>query len=158
MAVELYLGQRVEEMVLQAMAQVLAVFCFVFDVFLCECTGFPHAHNARYIERARAHAFFMAPAVYLADEANARATAHIERACAFGSVEFVGRDGEEVDVHGFDIERVFANGLCCVCVEIDVFCTANRPDFFYCLAGADFVIGRHDGDKRGVVCDGVCNI
>ena len=100
----------------------------------------------------------MAPAVYLADEANARATAHIERACAFGTVEFVGGDGEQVDVHGFDIERVFANGLCCICVEIDVFCATDRPDFFNRLAGADFVVGRHNGDEYGVICDGVFNV
>jgi len=80
----------------------------------------------------------------------ARAAANVERADSFGAVEFVRGSGKKIDAESFYVEGNFSGGLYSVGVEIDVALCGELSNFGERLHGAEFVVGVHDGDERGV--------
>ena len=60
---------------------------------------------------ARAQAALLAAAAHLRLQAHARAAADVDGAHALGPVQLVARDGQQVDVHGVDVEGDLAHRL-----------------------------------------------
>jgi len=83
-----------------------------------------------------------------------RAAANVESADTFGAVKLVRGDGKKIDAEGFYIERNFSGGLHGVGVEIDIALRGEFADLSERLHGAEFVVGVHDGDERGVRAKG----
>jgi hypothetical protein len=81
------------------------------------------------------------------------AAADVEGADALGAVEFVGREAHQVDAESADVDGDLADGLRGVGVQRDAALTADRGDLSKRLDDADFVVGEHHRDKRGVVAD-----
>jgi len=79
-----------------------------------------------------------------------RAAANVKCADAFGAVEFVRGNGKKIDAESFYVERNFSGGLYGVGVEINVTLRGEFSDLRERLHGAEFVVGVHDGDERGV--------
>src|SRR5690606_19214247 len=61
-------------------------------------------------------------------EAHPRLAAHIQCADALGTIDLVAGNGEQVDVHGIDIERDLAYGLRRVGMEEDALLAAQLAD------------------------------
>ncbi len=62
----------------------------------------------------------------------------------------MGGDGKKIDAESFYVEGNFSGGLDGVGVEIDVALCGELSNLCERLHGAEFVVGVHDGDKRGV--------
>lgn len=74
----------------------------------------------------------------------------VEGADAFGSMEFVGGEGDEVDGMGGDVQGNFSGGLYGVGVEEGLVFMGDLGEFVDGLDGSDDVVGGHDGDESGI--------
>ncbi len=77
----------------------------------------------------------------------------IEEADALGAVEFMGRCGQHIDVHGLYVDGQMADGLDRIRVEEDSALLTDRPDLRDRLDGPDLIVGGHDRDQAGVLPD-----
>ena len=84
---------------------------------------------------------------------HARAALDPERPGAFRAVEFVRRQGEQIDAERAHVDRNFARRLHGVGVHQRATFVGDRRDIGDRLNGSDFVIGVHHRDERGVVGD-----
>ena len=64
---------------------------------------------------------------------------------------------EKIDAERVDVERNFSGGLHGVGVKEDVVLRGDLADLFERLDGAEFVVGVHDGDERGLRADGIAD-
>jgi len=113
-----------------------------------EFGGFAEADDAGNVFRTGAETALMVAAVKKLLQT--RAAANVKRSDAFGAVEFVGGDGKKIDAESFYVERNFSGGLHGIGVEIDVTLRGEFSNLRERLHGAEFVVGVHDGDERGV--------
>lgn len=82
-----------------------------------------------------------------------------EGAGAEGAEEsLVSWDGEEIDVHGLDIDGDVSDGLCAIDDEGDGHVSADAADLGDGLDGAGDVAGVEDGDEAGLGSDGAADI
>ncbi len=114
--------------------------------------GRRHAYHAGHILGARTAAPLLGAALDQAGEQDA--LAGVEGAHPLGPVEFVGRQGEHVDVFRPHVDGQMSRRLHRIGVEKDVLFPADGPDLSHRLDGADLVVGVHDGDQAGVGADG----
>ena len=122
--------------------------------------GLAEADDAGDVESAGTETALMSPAVHLLGERDAGwAATDPESADAFGPVDFVSGEGQQVDGAAGDVDGEFAHGLGRVGVKEDAVFAAERADFADGLQGANFIVGRHDGDEeRPGVFDGAAEI
>src|ERR1700722_1679067 len=101
----------------------------------------------------------MAATVNLRGDLHARiATAHVESAHAFGSVDLVPGERSDIDIVGDYVERYLAHNLHRIGVEDDTLLMAEFADFANRLKHADLVVGRHDGDENRLVVHGALQV
>ena len=113
--------------------------------------GFAQAYNSGYVFRTGPEsALVMATVKKLAD---ACAAANVESADAFGPVEFVAGEREQIDVQRVHVEGKFSGGLDSVGVEINFVFFGDAADFFERLDGPQLVVGVHHGEKDGFGAD-----
>src|SRR5262249_55023242 len=97
---------------------------------------------------ARAEAALVVPAVE--QLLNASASANVQGADALGAIYFVCGERKEIDAKHIYIDRDFAGGLYCVCVEANISFSGDSPDFSERLNRAELVVGVHDADQNGL--------
>ena len=108
--------------------------------------------DASHVFRAAATAFLLAATD---DEGRvAGAASDVERADAFGSVELVAREAEEVDGRVLQGDGDFAHGLNRVGVEVGTLRAGDGGGFLHREEDAGLVVGPHERDDGGVVADG----
>ena len=72
----------------------------------------------------------------------------VERADAFGAVDFVRRNREEINAVPLNVHGNFADGLHGVHVKQDFLFLGDFADFLDGLENADFVVRLHDRDEN----------
>jgi len=121
-------------------------------LFLRDGTRLAQADDARNIERAGAHAAFVSAAVNQRHQLHARIlAAHIERACAFRTIQFVSGDGHDIEVHFVYVDWNLANCLHRVGMENHTALAAQLADFRDRLQHANLIVGCHDRDQNRLV-------
>lgn len=110
-----------------------------------EFGGLAHADEGGDIFGAAAAIVFLGAAALPGLPASA--AADVEGAGAFGAVEFVGGDREEVEGEVTEVEGDFAGGLDCVNMEGDVVFSAEFAECANVKEGAGFVVGPHDAGE-----------
>jgi hypothetical protein len=127
----------------------------VFDVMGLsdgEAGGCSEAGDGGDVLSARPAGIFMGAPVSESGEGNAGVEP--EDAGTFRTVKFVSGDREGGDTEDGRIHRDFSKRLDCVGVEKNTAGLANLAYFREGLDDAGFVVGVHEGDKRGVRTDG----
>ncbi len=74
----------------------------------------------------------------------------IQRADSFGPVNLVRRDGQKLNSQIIHMERDLADGLHRICVHRHATRAGDAADLRDRLDCSHFIVGMHDGDKRGV--------
>ena len=109
------------------------------------------ADDGRHVQRSRSQPAFLAAAVdERFDRHCARVPAHVQRSDAFGPVDLVGADRQQVDRHCLDVERHAPERLRGVDMEDCVRVAHRFADGGNRLDRSDFVVGRHHRDEHGV--------
>ena len=88
--------------------------------------------------------------MHLALNAHTRLAANVECANALGAVYLVRRKTHQIDLQMVNIEIDLAGSLRSVAVKDNAALAAELANTGNILNDADFVIHRHDRDKRGV--------
>jgi len=127
-----------------------------FERDASEFRGFAEANDAGDIFGAGAEATLVVAAVEKLAEA--RAALDEERADAFGSVELVAGEREQIELQGFDIEGNFCGGLHGVRMEVYIGFGGDTANFSERLDGAEFVVGVHHGDENGFGAKGAAEL
>ena len=125
-------------------------------MLVCQFRRFTKAHNAGNVFRAGALAALLCPAFDEVFQDNA--FADIQRARAFGAVELMPRDGKKIDIHLVYINGHRAESLHGIGMKHNALFLAHRADLLNGLDGADFVVGKHDGNQDGLVRNGVFHL
>ena len=102
-----------------------------------------HAGDRRDVFRPRPALVFVRAAEH--DGLNRQSAAQEKQTCAFGSIEFVGRETGSIDQRHFDLR--FPKRLHDVAVKERAFAPANLGDFAQWLDHASFVVRGHDGNE-----------
>jgi hypothetical protein len=123
-------------------------------LLLGDLAGGAKANGKRGGESAATEAPLLPSSALEGLEADARPAADVEGADALGAVELVAGDGEEVDVHGVDVDGDLADGLGGIGVEEDLALAAHAADLGEGLNDADLVVDGHDGDEDGLGAHG----
>jgi hypothetical protein len=110
---------------------------------MAEARSFAEANSHGRWDGAAAEAALLAATADDGLEAHARASADVERANALWAVEFVSRDGSEVEIPLVDVDFDLAGGLRDVRMEEDLVCAAKLAYLLHRLDDADFVVDRH---------------
>ena len=145
--VEATIGDACEDALLENVAQAGDARGVRFEREAGEFSGFAEADDASDIFGAGAEAALVMSAIEKLAEA--RAVFDEESANAFGGVELVAGEREQIKLQGFDVEGNFSNGLNSIGVEVDVSFGGNFPDLGERLDGAEFVVRVHHGDENG---------
>ena len=74
---------------------------------------------------------------------------HVEGTDALGAVEFMGRKGQKIDVHGLHVDGDMGRGLDRVGMEQDPLFPAEGADLRHGLQGPDLVVGEHHRHENG---------
>ena len=82
----------------------------------------------------------------------------VQHAHALGAVELVGGERQHVNILGLHVNVQVARRLHRIGVEQHALLPAHRADLRDGQDGADLVVGVHDGDKAGVLPDGVSHL
>jgi hypothetical protein len=126
------------------------------DPDVCKFGGFAEADDAGYVFGSGAALALVRAAVQHGGEADVLADE--EDADAFGGVELVTGEGEEVDVlkrtFGAQVEWEFAGGLDCVGVEERAGGVGDGGELGDGLDDAGLVVGEHDADEFCVGAEG----
>src|SRR6267378_1614304 len=126
---------------------------------LGQFAGLAEADDAGDIQRAGTHTALVAAAIDNGGKLNARvATANIEGTDAFGSIDLVAGDGEQVDIVLLDVDWNFANRLHTIDSEDDAVFLGNLADFRHGIDDANLVVGIHDGDENCFRRDGFTHV
>ena len=124
-----------------------------------QLTRLTEADNAGHVQGAGPHAAFVPTTVDDRGESHPRTSGpHVEGATAFGTVDLMGAQGQQVDAVLPDIHRDFSHPLGRVAVKEHAPVFGNPADLPNRMQGADFVVGGHDGDQHGFVGDGVGHV
>ncbi len=107
--------------------------------------------DAGYILGTGAAAGFLAAAIEEVPGRNA--LADIQRANALGGIELMAGEREHIHAQLFYIYGDRTNGLHGIGVEPDLMGMRHGSQLFDRLNGADFVVGHHDADERGIGAD-----
>src|SRR5579863_1526994 len=127
--------------------------------FLGDFTGRTQTDNAGDVQRAGAHAAFVATAVNDGGKLNARiAAANVERADSLRSINLVRGNGQQVDVVFLHVDGNFADSLHAIGCEEDAVLLGDFADFLDRVNDANFVVGIHDGDQNCFRRDGFANV
>ena len=78
----------------------------------------------------------------------------IEHTHTLWRMELVAGHGEHVNIHVFHIDRQMTRSLHGIGVEGDALFAAESADFLHGLDRADFIVGKHNGDKGGIFPNG----
>ncbi len=151
--------EAAHDRVLELVAEEPQPLAFLLHFLQANFTGFAQADDSRNVERAGAHAAFVSSAVNHRREFHARVLSpHVERADAFGAVDFVRRNGEQVDAVFLHVHGDFADGLNGVHMKEDFLFLGDFADFRDGLDDADFVVRVHDGDENRLGSDRAAEI
>src|SRR6267154_4339580 len=121
----------------------------LWHFLLGQFAGLAEADDAGDVQRAGTHTALVAAAIDNGGKLNARvATANIEGTDAFGSVDLVAGDREQVDVVLLDVDWNFANSLHTIDSENNAVFLGNLADFRHRIDDANLIVGIHDGDKN----------
>lgn len=82
----------------------------------------------------------------------------VEGTDPFGTVEFVGGEGEKIDLEGFDIAIEFTDGLAGIGVDDEGAVGAEVGDFADGLDRANFMVHVHDADESCIFGEGGFNL
>src|ERR1700675_3542366 len=135
---------------LQAVAQAAHAHGFLSHFLLTEFASFAEADDAGNIQCAGTHAAFVTAAVGDGGKLHAGVTtADVQRAYTFGSVNFVARDSEKIDVVFLHVHRNFADSLHAVDGKENAVFLGDLADLCDRVDYANFVVGVHDGDENG---------
>ena len=89
--------------------------------------------------------------MHLRFDPNSGLTPHVKCADAFGTIHFVGRHGEQVDLHGFHVQR----DLACTLSSINVIEHTSGPAHFTdtrnVVNHANFIIRMHHRNQNRVL-------
>src|SRR5262245_26180741 len=126
---------------------------------LRDFTSLAEADDSRNVQRAGAHAAFVAAAVDDGRELNTRiAAANVQSTDALRSVSFMAADGEQVDVVFLHVHRNFAYGLHFLDVKDNAIFLGDFADFRDRIDYANLVVGVHDGDQDRFWRNGLADI
>ena len=140
-------GDTVEDASFERVAEAGDTRGVLFEGEAGEFGGFAEADDAGDIFGAGAEAALVMAAIE--KFAEARAAFDEECANAFGGVELVAGEREQIELQGFDVDGNFSRGLYGVGVEVDVGFGSDAADFGERLDSAEFVVGVHHGDENG---------
>ena len=115
-----------------------------------------HGHDAGDVLGAGPLAPLLSAA--LDDVGEGDALTGVQHAHALGAVELVGGERQHVNILGLHVNVQVARRLHRVGVEQHALLPAHRADLRNGQNGADLVVGVHDGDKAGVLPDGVSHL
>lgn len=116
-----------------------------------ECRS--HGGNAREVFGTASQAILLFSAKN--DRRECESLFYIYKPDALRAVEFVRRGREEIEVCRTDVDGDVSDGLDGVGMEWNVVCVEHLGHVRDGLNGADFVVGRHDGDEFCLGRDGV---
>src|SRR5579863_7665869 len=127
--------------------------------FLGDFTGRAETDNAGDIQRAGAHAAFVAAAIDDCGKLNARVAApNVERADTFRAINLMCGNGQQVDVVFLHVHGNLADSLHAIGCEEDAMFLGDFADFLDRVDDANFVVGIHDGDQNCFWRDGFANV
>src|SRR6185369_3961293 len=109
-----------------------------------------HADDLMRRQSARANAGFLTAAVDQRLETERRLATYVQRADTFRSINLVGREREQVDVHRLDVQRQLAGALRGIDVKCDATLAADRADCCDVLHDTDLIIDVHERDQLRV--------
>ena len=110
--------------------------------------GFAQANDGGNIFRAGAEAPLLSAAGELRLQPDA--LADIDGAHALGGVDLMAGEGKHINVHGLHIDGHMTVGLNGVGMEHNALFMTDPAQLRHGIDGADLVVGKHDGDQRGV--------
>ena len=135
----------------EALAQGFQARHFVIQTLPCHFKGFSHSYDLMGSQCAGAHVPLMAAAMHLRLDTDARGAANIQRADAFWSIDFVGRERQQIDIQLVYINRDLPCRLSCINMKTDAprpQQSANRGDIGNT---AQLVIHQHQAYENGIV-------
>jgi len=144
-AIDYEIGNVLLEELLEAIALFPNRLLIRCHLLLSQAAGFAQPHDAGGVVGARSPA----PLVPATIEQWLQFIAPLHDECAhtFGTVEFVGGEGEQGDAPVMAVDGEFADGLGGVAEEGDLVVAGDRPNFLDGVDGADFVVGCHDAEE-----------
>ncbi len=104
--------------------------------------------DPRHVFRARTPVALVMPAVQ--ERPQNRPLADVERAHAFGAVQFVRGKRQQIHAEFFHVHGDLADRLHRVGVKVDVALARDAADFLERLNRAEFVVGVHHADQHGL--------
>lgn len=122
--------------------------------FLGNAASFAKASNQRRSECATAQATLLATTSNERVQSDPGSTTHVAGADALGAVNFMRRNGHQVNVHGVDIQRNLSDGLRGVSVEENLLLTAQLANLVNGLDNTNFIVDSHDTDKGSFGANG----
>jgi hypothetical protein len=87
-------------------------------------------------------------------ESYSRFSADIESTNAFGSIQFVATDGQQVNIVLIHIDGNLANSLSSICVEEHLIISADLPNFLNWLNHTNLVVYMDDRSEECIGSDG----
>src|SRR3954454_5422415 len=79
--------------------------------------------------------------------------AKIQGADALGRVKLMASNREQIDAELVDARWNFSDRLCCVGMEQNLMLARDHTDFRDRLDRTDFIVGMHDADENGAICN-----
>ena len=119
-----------------------------------ELDGFSKTNDSRNIQGTGTKPSFMAASKHDRSDADPRFfTSDVQRSDSFGTIDLVGRHGEQVDVHCFHINRNLSHPLRCITVKKHPPFTGHLTNLRERIQGSDFIIASHQGNQDRVFAD-----
>ena len=115
-----------------------------------QLAGEAKAHDLVSGQRPGPQRALLSPTVHQRLQQPPGALAHVERTDAFGAVDLVRRDRDEVERERVHIERHLARGLGAIAVQGDTALAAQCADRGEVLQHTDLVVRVHDRGQHGV--------
>ena len=140
----------------QAVAQRADLFGILVDVRAGFLQRRGHAHDGGDVLRACALAALLRAALNEAREGNA--LPRVQKPDALRAVELVRGEGEHVDALRLDVNGNMARRLHRIGVEEHASLAADPADLGDRKDRTDLIVGVHDGDKAGILADGVLHL
>ena len=138
---------------MQLLAQLVRPLRLFGHELLRQLHRLAEADDPRDVQRPAAHPALVAAAIDDGSDADARLAADPERADSLGTVDLVGRQGSQVDLHFLHVERHLAHALHRVDVEEHALLAGHLAEFRDGLQGPDLVVREHDRDEDRLVRD-----
>src|SRR5690242_1847866 len=127
----------------------------LLHLLMTKFAGFAKADNTRHVEGTGTHTALVTSAIDDGRELHAGiATTDVESTDAFGPVNLVSADRQEVDVVFLNVDRDLAHGLHAIHGEENAVFFGDFADLGDGIDYANFVVGVHDGDQDSGRPDG----